>query len=259
MTKIALVPILATSAAIAVTSALYVTGLTLFGALALFPLLILCCFIWRNSRISLGLVWGKGRDYTLAIVYPVAVVGACALIAFASGAVTFEHTHWHKAAINFGLILVQGILVGLITEEGFFRGWLWASLDKIGFHRLSILAFTSISFGLWHISLVTLAKGFILPPSQVVLYIVNLAVIGFICGQMRSLSGSIVVTSVSHAVWNAGTYVLFGSGWFAGALGIAHSQIFDAEVGIVGLCLNVLFSGLLWWFQLRDTERSVPT
>jgi membrane protease YdiL (CAAX protease family) len=259
VTKIALVPILASLAAIAVTSALDATGLTLFSALALFPLLILCCLIWRNSRISLGLVWGKGRDYTLAIVYPVAIVGACALIALASGAATFEHTHWHKTAINFGLLLVQGILVGLITEEGFFRGWLWASLDKIGFHRLSILAFTSVSFGLWHVSLVTLAKGFILPPSQAVLYIVNVAVIGSIWGQMRSLSGSIIVTSVSHALWNAGTYVLFGTGTFAGALGIAHSQIFDAEVGIVGLCLNVLFSGLLWWFQLRHTESSVPT
>lgn len=251
MTKTLIPPALAVLAAIVITSTMDAMGLTLFSALALFPVLVLCWCLWRRTPKSMGFVWGRRSDYAMALIYPAVVLVACVLVAYATGSTHVEHTHWRRAAINFVLLFVQGIPIGLVTEEGFFRGWLWTSLEKAGLDRFKILVLTSVAFALWHISLVTLAKGFMLPPAQAALYILNIAVIGVIWGQMRSISHSIVVTSVSHALWNAGTYVLFGTGIFMGALGIKQTEIYGAEVGAVGLTLNVTFAAALWWLRWR--------
>jgi len=252
MTKTLIPAALAVLAAIVVTSAMDAMGLTLFSALALFPMLVLCWWFWRRPPKSMGFVWGRLSDYAMALAYPVVVLVACVLVAYATGGTHVEHTHWRRAEINFVLLFVQGIPIGLITEEGFFRGWLWASFEKAGLDRFKILILTSVAFALWHISLVTLAKGFMLPPAQAALYILNVAVIGVIWGQMRSISHSIVVTSVSHALWNAGTYVLFGTGFFMGVLGVKQTEIYGAEVGVVGLTLNVAFAAVLWWLRWRN-------
>jgi hypothetical protein len=63
---------------------------------------------------------------------------------------------------------------------------------------------------------------------------------------MRQRSGSIVVTSVSHGVWNGLTYVLFGTGNIPGSLGIQNVGVFGPEIGVVGLALNLLFAAFLW-------------
>ena len=91
-----------------------------------------------------------------------------------------------------------------------------------------------------------MATGYILPTTQVIVYIVNAAVIGGIWGMMRTASGSIIVSSVSHSVWNAIAYALFGEGPKIGVLGITQSQTFGAEVGVVGLALNCLFAAVLY-------------
>ncbi len=78
------------------------------------------------------------------------------------------------------------------------------------------------------------------------IYILNAAVIGVIWALMRLRSGSIVVTSVSHGVWNGLAYVLFGFGTTLGALGIHNTGVFGPEVGLVGLALNVAFAAVLW-------------
>lgn len=85
-------------------------------------------------------------------------------------------------------------------------------------------------------------------------YVANVSVIGLIWGLMRWRSGSIVVTSASHALWNAGAYVLYGIGTFAGVLGIANSATFGAETGIAGLSLNVLFAAVFWWYVSREVR-----
>ena len=51
-----------------------------------------------------------------------------------------------------------GVIMVLLTEEGFFRGWLWASLKRAGLNELQVLIWTSIAFSLWHISAVSLEK-----------------------------------------------------------------------------------------------------
>jgi hypothetical protein len=47
-----------------------------------------------------------------------------------TGAIDLSHTNWKKAGINFALVAISTIIVAIITEEGFFRGWLWASLER---------------------------------------------------------------------------------------------------------------------------------
>jgi hypothetical protein len=111
---------------------------------------------------------------------------------------------------------------------------LWAS------RRRRPLLFTSIAFALWHVSAVTLPTGFDLPVAQIPVFLVNAAVMGAIWGVLRDISGSLVVSSVSHGVWNGLAYALFGYGTKGGALGIRHTAIYGPEVGLVGLALNAL-------------------
>ncbi len=134
----------------------------------------------------------------------------------------------------------------VITEEGFFRGWLWASLEKTGCGDARTLAFTSLAFMLWHVSWVTLDADAGLPGSQVPIYLLNATLLGLNWGMLRLASGSVIVASVSHGVWNGLTYALFAFGTKAGALGITETWIYGPEVGLVGLALNTAHAAWLW-------------
>ena len=234
------------AAAIAVTTSLDATGLTVFSALPLLPLGALFWWLERIPRRNIGLIWGRARDYGLAALYPIAVLSVVATIAISFGGAHVEAARWPKIMLNLALMGTIGIPVGLLTEEGFFRGWLWASLCKRGVNAKYVLVITSVAFAIWHLSYVTLAKGYTLPPAQIVLFIVNAAVMGAIWGMMRSISGSIVVSSVCHALWNAGAYVFFGEGPKPGAFGMIDTFIFAPEIGLVGLAANLLFLATLY-------------
>jgi hypothetical protein len=80
---------------------------------------------------------------------------------------------------------------------------------------------------------------------------VNAAVMGAIWGMLRLLSGSVVVSSLCHGVWNGGAYVFFGFGAKAGALGIQENAFYGPEVGVLGLALNLLFAAALWQWCRR--------
>jgi hypothetical protein len=75
---------------------------------------------------------------------------------------------------------------------------------------------------------------------------------------MRQRSGSIVVTSVSHAVWNELVYVLFGVGPTLGLFGIHNTVVFGPEVGLIGLALNLVFAVVLWVGHSRGRAQPVP-
>ena len=88
---------------------------------------------------------------------------------------------------------------------------------------------------------------------------VNAAVLGLIWALLRSISGSIVVSSVCHGLWNGGAYAFFGYGTKVGALGIADTAIYGPEVGILGLGLNILFAATLWRYARTATiHHSAP-
>ncbi len=233
--------------AIAVTTAMDANGLSAFSALPLFPLMGLFCYFERHSRQSMGFVWGRWAHYGLAALLPVLVLGTITLISAAFGAIDLSHTNWNKAWLNLAIITVSTFLVAIITEEGFFRGWLWASLEKGGLPPRRIWVWTSIAFSLWHVSAVSLNTGFDLPRSQVPIFLLNAALLGAVWGGLRCLSGSVIVASLSHGVWNGLAYFLFGYGTKVGALGIRNTAIFGPEAGILGFTANVLCVCALWW------------
>jgi hypothetical protein len=88
---------------------------------------------------------------------------------------------------------------------------------------------------------------------------INAAVIGAIFGLLRWMSGSVIVASVSHGVWNGGAYALFGFGIKTGALGIKNTAMYGPEIGLIGLALNVMFVVALWALVRRAWGRSART
>ena len=134
----------------------------------------------------------------------------------------------------------------MITEEGFFRGWLWASLKRAGKSDKAVLLWTTFAFMAWHISAISLDTGFDLPAREIPIYLINGTILGLIWGTMRMVSGSILVPAVSHAVWNGIDYPLFGFGEKIGALGITETHLYGPEVGLLGIVLGVAFFTLIW-------------
>jgi CAAX protease family protein len=251
-------PVLGVALAIAVTTAMDTRGLAAFSALPLCPLMGILWYVERLSRPSVGLTWGRWRHYGLAALYPALVMGVLALISAATGAVNVSGTNWRKAGLNLLLLAASTFLVAILTEEGFFRGWLWASLERAGENESRVLVWTSAAFSLWHVSAVALKTGFDLPASRIPLFLLNVAVVGAIWGLLRWISGSILVTSLSHGVWNGMAYVLFGYGTKVGALGIKNTALYGPEVGVLGLTLNLLFlAGLWWWSRGSRTRRMI--
>jgi membrane protease YdiL (CAAX protease family) len=249
-------PIFGTLAAIAVTTTMDANGLTAFSALPLLPLALAFVLLQRLKPPEIGVAWGTVTGYALAIAYPLAVVGLAAMLAIAAGAAHVDAANWQKAAVKFALIATTTVLAVFLTEEGFFRGWLWASLSRAGLQGGAAAICTSVAFALWHLSWVTLAKGYTLPPDQIAIFMVNAALIGLVWGLLRFISGSIVVSSVSHGLWNGAVYVLFGASNTAGALGVANHVAFGPEVGILGLVLNGAFAAALWFFALRRPQQA---
>lgn len=239
-------PILGALVAIGVTSSMDATGYFAFSALPLLPLIVLFAWIERLPPRRMGFAWAASQTWGLAILYPVLVLGAIAVLAAAAGAIDTGHTQWKKAALNLLLIGVSTFLIAILTEEGFFRGWLFASLERAGLRPSRVILWSSIAFALWHLSAISLPTGYDVPAARIPLFLVNAAVIGAIWGMLRQISGSLIVTSVSHGLWNAGDYVLFGFGTRSGALGVQNTALWGPEVGVLGLTLNIAFAILLW-------------
>ena len=245
-------PWLGVALAIAITTTMDATGLSDFSALPLLPLTLLLWWRDRMSPRALGLTRGPARAYLLAVVYPVLVMAPLAALAAAAGAADLAQVEWGKAWTNVALVGGSTILAAMLTEEGFFRGWLWASLAGTGRTPAAVLAWSSAAFSLWHLSAVALDTGFDLPAPQIPVFLANAALLGAAWGLLRSLSGSLVVASVSHGVWNGLAYALFGFGDRVGAVGIADTAIYGAEAGVLGLALNAaVVLALLAWHRRR--------
>lgn len=252
MVRSASLPLLGVLLAIVITATMDANSLLEYSALPLCPLMVLFWYLERHSRQSMGFVWGQPRDYRLAVLYPILVLGAVTVIVSAARATDLSQTDWAKACLNLALVTASTILIAIVTEEGFFRGWLWASLARRGYTVANTLLWTSIAFALWHLSAVTLHTGFDLPRPQIPVFILNAAVMGAVWGLLRAISGSVIVSSVSHGLWNGGAYVFYAYGEKVGALGVKNTAVFGPEVGVVGLALNILFaSALWWWWQAR--------
>jgi membrane protease YdiL (CAAX protease family) len=234
--------------AITISTTLDATGYFMFSALPLFPLAGLFWYLQKFSRREIGLVWGNLRAYGLALAYPILVLGLVAAIAVIRGAIDTSNADWNKAFLNMALMSSTGIILTLITEEGFFRGWLWAALRRVGQTDRQVLIWTTLAFTVWHVSAISLDTGFDVPAAQIPIYLINATLIGGVLGMLRMASGSVVVPSVCHAIWNGIDYPLYGFGEKTGALGIEQTQIYGPEVGLLGVVLNIVFAAGLWYW-----------
>lgn len=248
-----LFPIIGVVVAIGATTTMDATGLSTFSALTLLPLMFLFWYLDRLSSGSIGFKLAGWRDYGLALLFPLVAIGLVAIAAAIAGAMNFSNTNWNKAALNLIIISISTFLVAIVTEEGFFRGCLWSSLRNRGMKEARIVIWTSIAFALWHISAATIDPDFKPPLGQVPIFLLNAAVLGAAWGILRAISGSILVSSASHGLWNGLAYVFFGFGTKHGALGIANSALFGPEVGVLGLIMNALVTFALWrWWKINS-------
>lgn len=244
-------PVLGVLLAIAISTTLDATGHFVYSALPLALLLAVCWWRGRHTRTGVGFTLGNRLGYFLAVLHPVVVIGSVLLGAFVAGAFDGSAVAWAPALKKIAIVAAATIPMAIITEEGFFRGWLWASLHRAGMTPVRIVLATSVAFAAWHVSAIVLPTGFDVPWPQVPVYLANAVVMGIAWASLRLLSGSVVVASVSHGIWNGLAYALFGFGEKAGALGITDTRIWAPEVGIAGLVVNAIATFLLLAFVVR--------
>ena len=122
-----------------------------------------------------------------------------------------------------------------MTEDGFFRGWLWASLRRAGLHAPHVVLVTGIAFGLWHLPYALLGTGYAPLSAEVPLLILNASIVGIAWGLLRLISSSLLVAAVTHGIWNGVVYELFNNGAEIGALGIRNTALFGPEAGVVAV------------------------
>jgi len=240
--------------AIAITTTMDATGYSMFSALPLFPLSALFWYLQKFSRAEIGLTWGPPYAYGVALAYPAVVLSLIGLIAFLAGAVDTSEADWNKAFLNMAIMSSTGVIMVTITEEGFFRGWLWASLKRAGKSDTHVLVWTSLAFTAWHISAISLDTGFDVPANEIPIFLINATLLGLIWGLLRQVSGSVVVAAVCHSVWNAIDYPLFGFGEKVGALGIEQTHIFGPEVGVVAVAVNAVVVAALFYKFSRNRK-----
>ena len=126
--------------------------------------------------------------HSSAVAYPLVVLGITAAIATILGAIDTNSTDWNRTLKNVSLMSSSGVLMVMITEEGFFRGWLWASLKRAGQSDKAILLWTTLAFTVWHIFAVTLDTGFDLPAREIPIYLINGPIFGLIWGIVLGLA-----------------------------------------------------------------------
>jgi CAAX protease family protein len=249
-------PLIASVGAIAVSPLLLVvTGQSAFYNLWLAVMMFALWTIQRLTRREVGIAAGDPSSYLVAVAYVVAIIGCVAIGAWLAHLVDLKDysgaTVFRRLSLNF----LVTFALALITEEGFFRGALWGSCVRAGFSPTKTILWTSIAFGLWHFAVPIIDPDFAQPLNKVPQYILGSTVFGIAMGLLRLRSGSIVVTSACHALWNASAYTFFGAGEKVGQLGISDTSLWDPERGYAGLVLAILAAALMWWW-IRPTGGS---
>ena len=261
MPKAEHLPLAGVAMAIAVAATMDTAGLTMFSALPLLPLTLILWKMQGLDRGEMGLSWGRLSGYIPAVVAPIVAVSGLAMIPYLAGAVHMGQPDWDHITRNAILGSVFGIPGTLLTEERFFRGWLWGSLRRSGRHPFPTLLISSFLFMLWHISAVTLAGDFALPPLWIPVFLCNAFLLGMIWGALRLRTGSVVAPAACHSLWNGLVYPLFGFGSHQGALAVDPGWLYGPESGLAGLVTNILVLRILlgrgdttsWWGAPRTS------
>ena len=225
-------------------------------ALVIFPLVLVLVYWTKMNGKELGLEFGRLRDYLWAVLYPLGICLAIAVIALITGNIgPLNYPNETTGKIVYTLLYT--FIVALATEEGFFRGWLFGILERDRIDPRLILIFTAVAFASWHLPLFLLDPSF--TGSMLPIYITGGIISGLIFGLLRYISGSIIVSSFSHAIWNTLVYSLFGIGSGIGILGIKTTNIFSPESGLLGLACGIVFMVILWLWTSKKVGFEYPT
>lgn len=200
----------------------------------------------RFSRREIGFIVGDRSSYLASVGYVVIIIGCVTLGAWAAQLIDLTNfsttTVLRRLSLNF---LITFVLT-LLTEDGFFRGALWASCERQGFSPTKTIVWTSLAFGLWHFAVPLLDPDFEQPLGKVPQYVLGSTAFGVAMALLRLRSGSVIVPSACHALWNAAAYTFYGAGSKVGQLGVSDTTIWDPERGYAGLVLTLMAVVVLW-------------
>ena len=253
-TKRWILPAFGIVAAIATNTIANAGVLSGMGALLLLPLLVIFWYVERFSRSEMGFVPGRLRHYGLGLLHPLLVLSLIALVAWSTGATNIQNPDWSKVALAFAVAALTTMLATIVTEDGFFRGWLWASLRRAGLTEPNVVLVTGIAFGIWHLPYAILGTGYDPFSAEVPLLLISASLGGIAWGLLRLISGSVVVAAVTHGIWNGAVYELFNNGAEIGALGIENTAIFGPETGVLALALHIGYIVGLWlWYRRAES------
>ncbi|NYB26479.1 MAG: CPBP family intramembrane metalloprotease [Methanobacteriaceae archaeon] len=217
-------------------------------ALIIFPIILILAYWTKMNGKELGLEFGSLRDYIWAILYPLSICSVIIVIALVTGnigGVQYSGEVTGKIAYLF----LYTLILAFATEEGFFRGWLFGILERGKLNPKLIFLITALAFSSWHLPLFFLNSSF--SWSMLPIYITGGIIGGVTFGLLRYISGSIIVSSFSHALWNTVVYILFGFGSTIGILGIKMTDIFSPESGLLGLTFGLVFMAILWFWTSK--------
>lgn len=221
----------------------------LFGGLAALV------FAGRISRRELGLTRGRGH-YAAATLTPLVVVGGVVWLATLTGVARVGDTGVGTLGLQIATMALLTGLGSVVTEDGFFRGALWATLERGGRSPDTILAWTSASYVVWYLPFLLFEPGLSAGGEALAVHALNLFLLGLCWGALRLVSGSMLVAAWAHGLWNGLAYTLFGFGAARGALGVTDPLRFDPERGWAGVALNAAL--FLWlWRRWRGHEEAV--
>lgn len=222
------------------------------------PALAFLLLFWARTgltRAEMGFVSGRG-SYQIGILHPLLVVGGAVFLATAVGVTQVDDTPVRTVALRVSMMTVVTALGALITEDGFFRGWLWGTLERARLAPEAILLWTAFAFAAWHLPVALIEPSYRLPVQQLPVHVLNVWLLGMSWGVLRLVSGSVLVVALSHGLWNGLAYTLFGFGTGSGALGIATSLQYDPERGWAGVAFNTAAFLFLWrWWRRRERAR----
>ncbi len=231
-----------------------ITGSEAASVVVLLGMFVGCWALLRLPRRVVGFTWGDLGGHAVAIGYPIIVIGVLSTLAIVFGAGTLAVLDAKSTLVDLGIMFAATALGTLITEEGFFRGWLWAAIRRKGTSETGALVWTASVFTLWHVPVAMLEPNLVLPVAILPVYFMNAMLLGLAWGILRMATGSVVVSAVSHGTWNALSYVLFGYGLRTGSLSVFAYDVFGPERGLLGVALNLIAVIGLWHWYRRKTQ-----
>lgn len=243
---------LAIAAALVLPAMLDAMGYAAFSALAIIPVMLVFWLTTRQHPRRIGFTIGRLSSYGWAIAHPAFSLGIIGAVALGLGQIAPAEFDPAQTFGLIGAIFLSNMILSMLTEEGFFRGWLWAMFEKMP--PLARLVLTTLPFAALHMTFAALEHEYQLPPLQLAIYLTGAITLGAIWGMMRELSGSILMTSLAHGLWNGLVYPLFGIGTRQGDLGITNIDLLGPERGILGLSLNIIFALILWRSYRRQVS-----